>query len=100
AEGAQVHHGGTCVVIEGPAFSTRAESQLYRSWGAHVIGMTALPEAKRAREAETAYAVMALATDYDCWHEGQAEESGEARAAAPSRRAARCGARTWPGRGG
>lgn len=69
AEGARVHEGGTCIVMEGPAFSTRAESNLYRSWGAHVIGMTALPEAKLAREAEIAYAVVALATDYDCWHE-------------------------------
>jgi 5'-methylthioadenosine phosphorylase len=68
AEGATVHEGGTCVVMEGPAFSTRAESELYRSWGARVIGMTALPEAKLAREAEIAYAMMALSTDYDCWH--------------------------------
>jgi 5'-methylthioadenosine phosphorylase len=63
-----VHDGGTLVVMEGPAFSTRAESNLYRSWGAAIIGMTALPEAKLAREAELAYAVLALATDYDCWH--------------------------------
>jgi 5'-methylthioadenosine phosphorylase len=67
--GAAVHDGGTCVVMEGPAFSTRAESNLYRSFGARVIGMTALPEAKLAREAEMAYAMMALSTDYDCWHE-------------------------------
>lgn len=66
--GATVHTGGTLVVMEGPAFSTRAESELYRSWGASVIGMTALPEAKLAREAEIAYASVALATDYDCWH--------------------------------
>ena len=66
--GATVHRSGTLVVMEGPAFSTRAESNLYRSWGAHVIGMTALPEAKLAREAEMAYALMALSTDYDCWH--------------------------------
>src|SRR5690606_17619094 len=78
SEGARVHHGGTCVVIEGPAFSTRAESQLYRSWGAQVIGMTAMPEAKLAREAEIAYAVMALATDYDCWHQSEVEVSVEA----------------------
>jgi 5'-methylthioadenosine phosphorylase len=64
-----VHDGGTCVVMEGPAFSTRAESHLYRSWGADVIGMTALPEAKLAREAEMCYAVLACVTDYDCWHE-------------------------------
>jgi 5'-methylthioadenosine phosphorylase len=68
AAGATVHEGGTCVVMEGPAFSTRAESELHRSWGARVIGMTALPEAKLAREAEIAYAMMALSTDYDCWH--------------------------------
>lgn len=78
AEGATVHDGGTCVVMEGPAFSTRAESELYRSWGAHVIGMTALPEAKLAREAEIAYALLALSTDYDCWHQAEAEVSVEA----------------------
>jgi len=66
--GATVHDGGTYVVIEGPAFSTRAESQLYRSWGAHVIGMTALPEARLAREAEMCYATLAVVTDYDVWH--------------------------------
>ena len=68
-EGVTVHRGGTYVVMEGPAFSTRAESFLYRSWGASVIGMTALPEAKLAREAEMCYATLACATDYDCWHE-------------------------------
>lgn len=67
--GATVHRGGTYVVMEGPAFSTRAESHLYRSWGADVIGMTALPEAKLAREAEICYAIIACVTDYDCWHE-------------------------------
>ena len=67
--GAQVHNGGTYVVMEGPAFSTRAESHLYRSWGGDVIGMTALPEAKLAREAEICYAILACSTDYDCWHE-------------------------------
>lgn len=66
--GVNVHRGGTYVCIEGPAFSTRAESHLYRSWGATVIGMTNVPEAKLAREAEIAYATLALATDYDCWH--------------------------------
>ena len=64
-----VHRGGTYVVMEGPAFSTRAESFLYRSWGADVIGMTALPEAKLAREAEICYASIACVSDYDCWHE-------------------------------
>ena len=68
-----VHPGGTMVVMEGPAFSTRAESFMYRSWGADIIGMTALPEAKLAREAEICYATMAWITDYDCWH--QASES-------------------------
>jgi 5'-methylthioadenosine phosphorylase len=67
--GARVHHGGVYVVMEGPLFSTRAESYLYRSWGASVIGMTALPEAKLAREAEICYATLACATDYDCWYE-------------------------------
>ncbi|MCO4768951.1 MAG: S-methyl-5'-thioadenosine phosphorylase [Deltaproteobacteria bacterium] len=66
--GATVHKGGTYVCMEGPQFSTRAESELYRSWGARVIGMTNIPEAKLAREAEIAYATVALATDYDCWH--------------------------------
>ncbi|MDO8690186.1 MAG: S-methyl-5'-thioadenosine phosphorylase [Dehalococcoidia bacterium] len=68
--GAIVHQGGTLVVMEGPLFSTRAESNLYRSWGASIIGMTALPEAKLAREAEICYAVLASVTDYDCWYEG------------------------------
>ena len=63
------HWGGTYVVMEGPAFSTRAESALYRSWGADLIGMTALPEAKLAREAEICYATLACVTDYDCWRE-------------------------------
>ena len=67
--GAKVHRGGTYVCIEGPQFSTRAESLLYRSWGVSVIGMTAMPEAKLAREAELPFATLALATDYDCWHE-------------------------------
>lgn len=67
--GVTVHEGGTLVVMEGPLFSTRAESELYRSWGASLIGMTALPEAKLAREAELCYAAVACATDYDCWHE-------------------------------
>ena len=66
--GAKVHKGGIYVCMEGPQFSTRAESELYRSWGAKVIGMTNIPEAKLAREAEIAYATVALATDYDCWH--------------------------------
>ncbi|TVQ92776.1 MAG: S-methyl-5'-thioadenosine phosphorylase [Deltaproteobacteria bacterium] len=67
--GATVHDGGTYVCMEGPAFSTRAESHLYRSWGGKVIGMTNLPEAKLAREAGISYATLAMATDYDCWHE-------------------------------
>jgi len=66
--GARVHVGGTYVCMEGPQFSTRAESNLYRSWGVDVIGMTNLTEAKLAREAEICYATMALVTDYDCWH--------------------------------
>jgi 5'-methylthioadenosine phosphorylase len=70
-----VHPRGTYLCIEGPAFSTRAESELYRSWGATVIGMTNLPEAKLAREAEIAYATLALATDYDCWHPEHASVS-------------------------
>jgi 5'-methylthioadenosine phosphorylase len=70
ATGTTVHSGGTYVCMEGPAFSTLAESRLYRSWGAQVIGMTALPEAKLAREASMSYATLAFATDYDCWHPG------------------------------
>jgi 5'-methylthioadenosine phosphorylase len=75
---ARVHRGGTYVVIEGPQFSTRAESKLYRSWGVDVIGMTALPEAKLAREAEMCYATVALSTDYDCWHETEEDVTVEA----------------------
>jgi 5'-methylthioadenosine phosphorylase len=70
AAGATVHTRGTYVCMEGPAFSTRAESELYRSWGADVIGMTNVPECKLAREAEMSYATLALSTDYDCWHPG------------------------------
>jgi len=69
SQGATVHAGGTYVCMEGPQFSTRAESRLYRSWGAHVIGMTNLQEAKLAREAEICFSTLALATDYDCWNE-------------------------------
>lgn len=68
--GATVHEGGIYLCIEGPQFSTRAESHLYRSWGVSVIGMTNLPEARLAREAELPYATLAMATDYDCWHDG------------------------------
>jgi 5'-methylthioadenosine phosphorylase len=63
--------------MEGPAFSTRAESNLYRGWGADVIGMTALPEAKLAREAEICYAILASATDYDCWHDTHEDVTAE-----------------------
>ena len=77
AQSVETHMGGTYVVMEGPQFSTRAESELYRSWGASVIGMTALPEAKLAREAQVCYATLALVTDYDCWHETEEEVSVE-----------------------
>jgi 5'-methylthioadenosine phosphorylase len=90
SEAATVHDGGTCVVMEGPAFSSRAESELYRSWGASVIGMTALPEAKLAREAEIAYAMLALSTDYDCWHVSEAQVSVEAVIAVLRGRTSRC----------
>ena len=73
AAGAVAHDGGTYVCMEGPLFSTRAESHLYRSWDATVIGMTNLQEAKLAREAEIAYSTVALVTDYDCWHAGEAD---------------------------
>jgi 5'-methylthioadenosine phosphorylase len=66
---AKIHEGGTYLCIEGPQFSTRAESNLYRSWGVDVISMTAMQEARLAREAELCYAVLALVTDYDCWHQ-------------------------------
>ena len=76
--GARVHVGGTYVCMEGPQFSSRAESNMYRGWGASVIGMTNLPEAKLAREAELPYASLAMATDYDCWHQSEAAVSVEA----------------------
>jgi 5'-methylthioadenosine phosphorylase len=76
--GGRLHVGGTYVCMEGPQFSTRAESLMYRSMGAHVIGMTNLPEAKLAREAELPYASLAMATDYDCWHDSEASVSVEA----------------------
>lgn len=72
AAGAPVHDGGTYLAMEGPQFSTRAESLLYRQWGAHVIGMTAMPEAKLAREAELPYALVGMVTDYDCWRDDEA----------------------------
>jgi 5'-methylthioadenosine phosphorylase len=70
AAGVRVHPKATYLAMEGPQFSTRAESNLYRHWGADVIGMTGMPEAKLAREAEICYASLAMVTDYDCWHEG------------------------------
>src|SRR5262249_6538789 len=70
AAGKALRRGGTYVVMEGPQFSTLAESRLYRSWGCDVIGMTNMPEAKLAREAELCYATVAMVTDYDCWHPG------------------------------
>jgi 5'-methylthioadenosine phosphorylase len=76
--GATTHRGGTMVVIEGPAFSTRAESHLYRSWGCDIVGMTVLPEAKLAREAELCYASLSFVTDYDVWHESEADVSADA----------------------
>ncbi len=69
AAGGTVHRGGCYIAIEGPQFSTRAESRMYRQWGADVIGMTAMPEARLAREAELPYALLAMVTDYDCWRE-------------------------------
>ena len=81
--GATVHRDGTYLVMEGPAFSTRAESQMYRGWGADVIGMTALPEAKLAREAEMCFAVLATATDYDAWHADARRRDGRRRPRQP-----------------
>lgn len=74
----RLHTRGTLLVMEGPVFSTRAESELYRRWGADIIGMTALPEAKLAREAEMSYALLATSTDYDCWHQSEAEVTVDA----------------------
>ncbi len=76
--GASVHQGGVYLCIEGPQFSSRGESNIYRQWGVDVIGMTNLPEAKLAREAELCYATMALVTDYDCWHDTEAAVTVEA----------------------
>ena len=101
----RTHRGGTYLCIEGPAFSTRAESRIYRKWGVDVIGMTNLPEAKLAREAELCYATLALATDYDCWHETEEDVSIEAvlalirKNAENSKRIVREVARRLPGRG-
>ncbi len=81
--------GGTYLVMEGPQFSTRAESELYRSWGASVIGMTNMPEAKLAREAEMCYATVAMVTDYDCWHPDHDDVTVEAVVAALQENAAR-----------
>lgn len=78
AAGARIHEGGTYLCIEGPQFSTRAESRLYRTWGVDIISMTAMQEARLAREAELCYATLALVTDYDCWHESvRAVDIGE-----------------------
>jgi 5'-methylthioadenosine phosphorylase len=78
AAGAKMHEGGTYLCIEGPQFSTRAESRLYRDWGVDIISMTAMQEARLAREAELCYATLALVTDYDCWHQSvQAVDIGE-----------------------
>lgn len=75
--GLKMHTGETLIVMEGPAFSTRAESRLYRSWGAGVINMSTIPEAKLAREAEMCYAVICMSTDYDCWHESEEDVTVE-----------------------
>ena len=77
AAGAPVTRGGCYVAIEGPQFSTRAESRMYRGWGGDVIGMTAMPEAKLAREAELPYALIGMVTDYDCWRAGEAVDVAE-----------------------
>lgn len=76
--GATVHEGGTYICIEGPNFSTRAESNIFRSWGVDIIGMTNVPESRLAREAEICYGTVALATDYDCWHDGHDDVSVDA----------------------
>jgi len=78
AEGSTVHRGGTYLCMEGPQFSTRAESRIHRQWGVDIIGMTNLQEAKLAREAEICYATLAMVTDYDCWHEGEEDVTVDA----------------------
>ena len=78
AAGVRAHRGGCYLAIDGPQFSTRAESELYRQWGADVIGMTAMPEARLAREAELPYALLGMVTDYDCWREGEASVEASA----------------------
>lgn len=88
-DGFTVHRGGTYMVMNGPQFSTRAESRIYRTWGVDVIGMTNMPEAKLAREAEISYASVALATDYDCWHESEEDVSVQAVIAVLRKNAAR-----------
>lgn len=87
--GVSTHRGGTLVVINGPAFSTRAESFLYRQWGGDIIGMTALPEAKLAREAELHYASLCFATDYDVWHDSEEDVSADLVVANLTRNAAK-----------
>ncbi len=110
AAGVNVNEGGTYLCMEGPAFSTKAESNVYRSWGMDVIGMTNLQEAKLAREAEICYVTVAMVTDYDCWHphhdavtvnqiianlvknaENACRVVAEAVAATPTRRGCKCG---------
>lgn len=78
AEGATVHRGGTYLCMEGPQFSTRAESRIHRGWGVDIIGMTNLQEAKLAREAEICYSTLAMVTDYDCWHEEEEDVTVDA----------------------
>lgn len=78
SQGVRVHSGGTYLCIEGPQFSTRAESRIYRQWGVDVIGMTNVTEAKLAREAEICYTTLALVTDYDCWHQAEEDVTVEA----------------------
>jgi 5'-methylthioadenosine phosphorylase len=90
--GATVHDGSTYLCIEGPQFSTRAESELYRAWGMGIIGMTAVPEAALAREAELCYATLALVTDYDCWHEAEESVSASLVAETMARNIAAAGA--------
>ena len=89
ASGVTTHRGGALVVTEGPAFSTRAESRLYRDWGGTIIGMTALPEAKLAREAELCYAALCFVTDYDVWRDSQEDVSADMVLENLSRNAAR-----------
>ena len=98
AAGVNAKKGGTYLCMEGPAFSTKAESNVYRSWGMDVIGMTNLQEAKLAREAEICYVTVAMVTDYDCWHPAARRRHGQPISSPISTRTPKTPAKSWPPR--